>query len=199
MIGRFGRDALVYGATTVLARGTAFLLVPILARALSPADLGVVELAAVSITFANILITLEIGQALARYVPDTANTGQTRSIASTALWFVIGAYSIVALVSLVLLSVIDPARLTGTTGALVLATASVGIFLLMQGQLRWELRPHAYAVTAIAYAATTLLGTGLLILLDAGLAGVFLGQALGAGVESGWSSCRGPHSDGHSA
>ena len=182
MIGRFGRDALIYGATTVLARGTAFLLVPILARALDPADLGVVELVAVSITFVNILISLEIGQALARYVPDTANTGQTRSIASTALWFVIGAYSIVALVSLVLLSVIDPARLTGTTGALVLATASVGIFLLMQGQLRWELRPHAYAVTAIAYAAMTLLGTGALILMGAGLAGVFLGQAIGAAV-----------------
>ena len=182
MIGRFGRDALIYAATTVLARGTAFLLVPILARALDPADLGVVELAAVSMTFVNILISLEIGQALARYVPDTANAGQTRSIASTALWFVIGSYAIAGLASVVVLSVIDPATLTGTTGSLVLATASVGIFLLMQGQLRWELRPHAYAATAIVYAGTTLLATGLLILLGAGLAGVFLGQAIGAGV-----------------
>jgi O-antigen/teichoic acid export membrane protein len=81
-----------------------------------------------------------------------------------------------------MLSIFDPARLTATTGALVLATASAGIFLLMQGQLRWELRPYAYALTALAYAVTTLLGTAILILAGAGLVGVFLGQAVGAGV-----------------
>ncbi len=180
MIARLGRDALSYGLSTLVARGTTFLLVPILTRLLAPDEVGLVEVGSVVITFANVIVSLEIGQGLARFVPDEAHASETRAIASTALWFTVATYAIASTIVLVAAAIALPA--SGVVPAIVLAAVTGGLFLLVQGQLRWELRPLPYAATSIVFAVVTLVGTTWLVASGAGVAGVFLGQAAGSGV-----------------
>jgi O-antigen/teichoic acid export membrane protein len=182
VISRFGRDALVYGATTVLARGTAFLLIPIITRALTPEAVGFVELASVVIIFAQVVLSLEIGQALARYVPDAEFRGSTSTIASTALWFAVGSYLASSAVVIVAAGILFPAQSLSTTVILVAATAIGGLFLLVQGQLRWELRPRPYALTSVLYAAVTFVVTVGFLAATQDVAAVFVGQVAGASV-----------------
>jgi O-antigen/teichoic acid export membrane protein len=60
-----------------------------------------------------------------------------------------------------------------------LAASTGGIFLLVQGQLRWELRPGAYATASITYAVATLAVTVVLVVTTRSVAAVFLGQIVG--------------------
>lgn len=180
MISRFGRDALVYGATTVLARGTAFLLIPIITRALTPEAVGFIELASVVILFAQVVLSLEIGQALARYVPDAEFRRSTSTIASTALWFAVGSYLASGAIVILVAVILSPAQTVATTAILVAATVIGGLFLLVQGQLRWELRPRPYALTSVLYAAVTFVVTVVLLAVTHDLAAVFIGQVAGA-------------------
>jgi len=180
VITRFGRDAAVYAATTVLARGTVFLLVPVVTRSLSPDEVGFVELATAAITFVQVVLSLEIGQALARFVPDEQHRSEVPTIASTALWFSVATYVIGSLVVIGAIGLVSPSGITDTTVVVVLAASVGGIFLLVQGQLRWELRPSAYAISSVTYALVTLGVTVLLVVTTQSVAAVFVGQIIGA-------------------
>ena len=63
------RHTAVYMVPMVLSRGINFLLLPVYTRFLSKADLGVVELLLVFQLLASIVLSLELPQALARFVP----------------------------------------------------------------------------------------------------------------------------------
>jgi O-antigen/teichoic acid export membrane protein len=55
------------------------------------------------------------------------------------------------------------------------------VFLVVHGQLRWELRPKAYAITGLAFSAVSMIAiAGLVAGAQAGVAGVFAGQAIGS-------------------
>jgi O-antigen/teichoic acid export membrane protein len=181
VMARFRSDAIIYGTTTVLARGTTFLLVPILTRTLVPEAFGLVEVLSVIMTVAYVILSLEIGQALARFVPDETNRHATRAIASTALWFALAAYLTMSALLVLASLVLGQARVGG---ALVLAGATTagGMFLLMQGQLRWELRPVPYAASSVVFAAVTVLATAGLVWVDPTVESVLLGQLAGAGA-----------------
>ena len=153
---------------------------PILTRFLAPEEVGLVELGAVAIVFANVIISLEIGQGLARFVPDEAHASETRTIASTALWFSVAAYAVATVV--VGIGLIIARSTESYVPAVMLAAVTGGLFLLVQGQLRWELRPVPYAITSFAFAAVTLIATTALLGSGAGVIGAFVGQAVGATI-----------------
>ncbi len=180
MIARLGRDAIAYGVAIIVARGTIFLLVPILTRWLTPDEFGLVELGSVLIAFANVVVTLEIGQAMARFVPDEAHAQQRRVIASTALWFSLVAYAAISLG--VLMVVVASGPIPQVLPSVMLAAIAGGVFLLVQGQLRWELRPVSYAIASFVFAGATVAATVILLVAGIGVPSVFLGQAMGAAL-----------------
>ena len=59
--------------------------------------------------------------------------------------------------------------------AVMLAAVTGGLFLLVQGQLRWELGPIPYTITSFAFAAVTLIATTALLGSGAGVIGAFVG------------------------
>ena len=79
MIRTFARDALVYGAATVLTRATSLIVVPIYTRFLSPADYGVIDLLTIASNLMLLTVALEISQAVARFIPEAMRRTRWRS------------------------------------------------------------------------------------------------------------------------
>ena len=133
-----------------------------------------------------ISVALEIAQGLARYLADSPTDEERSAYASTALWFTIAAYAVFTIAAVLFaeplssLLLADPDRRDLLLVALPIVVGN-GIFYLLQTELRYGLRPAQYAVCGLIYsgvgiAASVALVAGLRI----GVAGVFIGQAIGA-------------------
>lgn len=187
MIQRASRDVGLYALATVLARSTTLVLLPIQTRFLAPSEVGVVELLLVLMSVAGVIVSLQVTQALARFVPDDPDDASRRRIASTALWFSVTTYSAFAAIVILLA---DPiASLLSTDAAAeetvivaAIATWIGSIFIVVQGQLRWELRVGAYATTSVLFSFATLLATVAMLATIGGPPSVFLGQFVGAAL-----------------
>ena len=83
---RLTKDSLVYGAGQAIGRGLQVLLVPILTRAFSPAEYGVVDLLAVVSSVATFVIVMGMDGALARYFPYDDPVAGRSLVTSSATW-----------------------------------------------------------------------------------------------------------------
>jgi O-antigen/teichoic acid export membrane protein len=208
---RFLNDAAVYGVAAILSRGIAFILLPLYTHRLAPADFGTADLFAVLTSLANVTVALEISQAVARFQADAQTTEERAAVASTALWFTVGCYAVLSVavaaaagpVSVALLGA--PARPELVRLALATAVA-YGFFYLLQNQLRWDLRPRAYAVASVALTGVTVGASLVLVMIyELGVRGVLMaqlaGNAAGVGIAFAfarrsyrfafdWSQCR---------
>jgi O-antigen/teichoic acid export membrane protein len=182
------RDTVLYGVGHVLARSTYLILVPLLTRALAPAELGAVDLLTAGTAIAISLVSLEINQAMARFVPAAADAAEKRRLSSAGL-----AYAVVAFCTMAILTVIfadqigrltvGTANASGVVRAVAIYAAMNGVFLVVQGQLRWELTAGAFALTAVCLAFTSLAAIAWFVLVArAGVTGVFLGQTVGTAI-----------------
>jgi O-antigen/teichoic acid export membrane protein len=179
------RDAIIYGLSSILSRGLSILVLPIYTRILLPADYGVLDMIVVIGSFANLLVALEITQALARYYGDAEGEAAKRRMASTALWFTIAVYALAAAAALVAARpfaawIFRSPDMAGPLRIGLAGIAANGIFYLAQNQLRFALRSGAYAAISLAYSAAfvglgVLLGYGF----GLGLIGVLWGQLVG--------------------
>lgn len=134
----------------------------------------------------GVTVALEIAQALARFLPD-ADTAEERSqYASAALWFTLSGYAAFTVVAVAFASPLAALLLDSAEQRdLILVALSLvvgsGAFYLLQSQLRFELRPTQFAISGIVYSGTGIASSVLLVAgLRIGVAGVFLGQAIGA-------------------
>ncbi|MDD2773913.1 MAG: lipopolysaccharide biosynthesis protein, partial [Elusimicrobiales bacterium] len=83
-IRRLGRESVVYGLSTVLARLLNFFLVPYYTHALSPGQYGVVAAVYSYIAFLNIVFQYGMDQSYMRFV--CADRPREKTIFSTAFW-----------------------------------------------------------------------------------------------------------------
>lgn len=186
MLRRFLRDSAIYGMAAILVRGVSLLLIPVYTRILSPTDYGIVDLVTVLTAFVGVTAALEIGQALARFLPDAESKREKAAYASAALWFTLAGYAAFSIIAVAFSSPLA-ALLLGSAGrrdlilvALPLIVGS-GLFYLLQSQLRYELRPMHYAISGVVYSGVGIAASVLLVAgLRVGVAGVFVGQAIGA-------------------
>jgi len=186
MLRRFLRDSAIYGLAGILVRSVSLLLVPVYTRILSPTDYGIVDLVTVFTAFVGVTVALEIAQALARFLPD-ADTAEERSqYASAALWFTLSGYAAFTVVAVAFASplaalLLDSAERRDLILVALPLVVGSGVFYLLQSQLRFELRPTQFAISGIVYSGTGIAASVLLVAgLRIGVAGVFLGQAIGA-------------------
>ena len=87
MLRAFLKDSVLYGAAGILSRGISVLLVPLYTRVLSPGDYGSLDMLLAFGALVNLVVALEVTQAVARFYPDAATPAEKGSLASTALWF----------------------------------------------------------------------------------------------------------------
>jgi O-antigen/teichoic acid export membrane protein len=182
------RQGSVYFATLLLARAINFLALPIYARVFVPAQFAVYELITVFAGLAGIVIVLEVSQGVARFWPEAQDDEEKRGYASTAFWFTVGAYSVFCLLCAVAAGpisawLLDSPDQKGLFRIALLSIWANGICYLLQNQLRWQLQARHYAISAII---VTALSQGIAILLilalDLGLHGLFLGSFIGAAI-----------------
>ena len=188
MIKQLFKDSLIYGLASILSQGIPILIVPIYTRFLSPDSYGGMDMLAVFAALINLTVALEISQGMARSYADIQTEDGRVRYASTALWFSVAAYLLFTVLAVLFSQplihlLLDSGKWEWIFKVSVIAISANGISFFLQNQLRWLLKPVAYAVCSIVYAVTT---TGISIFLIAGLnwgvIGVFYGQIVGAGI-----------------
>jgi O-antigen/teichoic acid export membrane protein len=188
MIRQLFKDSVVYGIASILSQGIPILIIPIYTRYLSPGSYGGMDMLAVFAALINLTVALEISQGMARSYADIKTDEGRNRYASTALWFSVTAYLLFAVVAILFSQPLT--RLLLEAGdwdwifkVAVIAISANGISFFLQNQLRWLLKPVAYAVCSITYAVVS---TGISIFmiagLDWGVIGVFYGQIIGASI-----------------
>jgi len=186
MLNRLFKDASLYSLSSLLARGFSLITVPIFTRILSPADYGALDL----LTYVALLTPLVIGcaldQAVGRYYLDAATPEEEgRRIASTGLLYNVIAFAVVGVGLLPTADYLATVWLDGQVGPgtiqIVLAFIWIqSVFYISTNQLRYLFRAKAFAFCNIGNTiVSTAASFAFLVWFDLGVAGVFLGQALG--------------------
>lgn len=179
------RDAVIYGASTVISRAVSLLIVPVYTRVLSPAEYGAIDILSIFGNLITLTVALEIGQAVARFLPDADQEADRRRLVSTASIFTVGAYTAFLVLGFVFLDPLGRLLVGGDTPTVAVALAltstwAIGVFQLGQNVLRFLLRPVAYMVASLLFSLGGIaVGVVLVVGFDAGVAGVFAGQTVG--------------------
>lgn len=185
MLKRFLKDSVLYGGANILSRGVLLLLLPLYTRVFTPGQFGMIELITVLGALVNMTVALEISQGMARHYAEAETDDEKVGYASTTLWFSLGAYALFMVAALAFAEplsawLLDDAGLAGVFRVAAIALALGGVFIGMQSQLRWQLKPRGYALTSLAYTAISALATIALIFgASLGVQAVFMGQILG--------------------
>jgi O-antigen/teichoic acid export membrane protein len=175
----------VYGVAALLSQGIGLLLFPFLAHHFSPREYGIIDILGLVAILANLTIALEVNQGLGRHFAE-ASESERVGYASTALLFTVGAYTIFAAIALPLATPLTHVLLAPGVDPWITRVAIVwiwiaGIVYLAQDQLRWRMRPRAYALVAVTTAAVTTGSTAVLVFgFGVGVIGALLGQLAGA-------------------
>jgi O-antigen/teichoic acid export membrane protein len=186
MVRRFFKDSAIYAVAGVLSQGISFLLFPFLAHHFTPNDYGVIDIVGLVSTILYLSVALEINQGLGRYFTETNDERERVALASTALIFTVGAYLVMAAVTLPLAGPITRAVFNPSVNPWVVRVAIAGVVVagilyVAQDQLRWRMRQRAFAVVSITLAFVTTAVTALLVLaLHVGVIGAIVGQLAGS-------------------
>lgn len=187
MIRQLAGHTAAYTFANLASRGTVMVWLLVLPSFMSAGDYGVLGLLLTTAALVNVLVPLEISQALARYYP-TAEEHEKRGYVMTAWTFTLVMLSIAAAAALVFAG---PASelLLGSERYLRVFRIAVGffwlntLFYLLQSQFRWEFNIRGYTAVTLVFALVTLAASILLAAFaDNALAGVVAGQMLGAAV-----------------
>ena len=197
MIEKLTRDGFVYALAGIASRGVTLLLVPIYTRLLDPLRYGALDLILTLGLLVNLVVSLEVGQGLAREWAEHSDESQRRRLASTALTFTVLTHATFLFLALIASAPLAKALMGSLTFEAELRAGLVfvsvnAVFLQLQSQFRWDLRARRYAAISVLYGILTLvLGAGLGRLY--GLQGILWGQAAAAAlsVSVSWVLLRG--------
>ncbi len=190
MLKAFLKDSAIYAVPSFISRGLSFFLVPLYTRVLNPADYGSLDLFMVFANIVNLTIALEISQGVARYYSVEKHLARKVLYASTAFWFTLVCYSIFVTVMWMctdqLAALIMRQKGLETVFRIGLLFIWInGLFLIIQNQLRWELRSKEYAAVSLSM---TLVGAGVSVwlayYLRLGIEGLLSGAVSGCLVGS---------------
>jgi O-antigen/teichoic acid export membrane protein len=175
--------------SAILSRGISLLLIPIYTRVFAPSDYGVLDFLAVFGIFLGVFATLEITQAIARYLPDYKGDKTAQKIySSTSLWYTVGIYSALTALFWGFAGQISDIFFSSDTYSPLIKAAAISyavlaLVQLVQNQLKWELRPVASAMISIVLALSVFIVTSIFIFsTPLGTLSVFLGQAIGGAI-----------------
>ncbi len=185
MIDKFIKDAGIVGLSSILIKGMTFLLLPLLVRALSAAEYGVIEILNSYMSIASVFLTLELYQAVGRYYSGVGEEEKRELTVSGVCWYLF-AFSLF-LLAVILFREGLGRQIFGTeerSGVVVTASlmlASNAFFLYLQNILRFSHRTSAYAVANVLNSVIVFVLTILLVVwLKLGVTAVFAAQVTGS-------------------
>jgi O-antigen/teichoic acid export membrane protein len=194
MIRDFIRHSAAYTFANLFSRGIVVIWLLVLPAFLSIADYGVLGVLTTVGALFNVIVPLEVTQALARYAPG-ADHVERRVLASSAWKFTLTMALGTAAVGLALCGPLT--RLTlGELNVPIARLALVWLifncaFYFVQAQQRWEFRSVEFVIASLIFSIVTLSASlGLAAIMKRPLAGVMIGQALGAAAGFGYGFSR---------
>lgn len=186
MFKTFLRDSAVYAVPSFISRGLSLFLVPLYTRVLSPADYGSLDLLMVFASIVNLVVALEVSQGVARFYTEENCPVRKALYASSAFWFTLVCYSVFCVLMWFGTEQLAP-LIMGQAGFETAFRFGLffiwinGLFLLIQNQLRWELRSREYAAVSLLM---TFVGAGasvwLAYYLRLGIEGLLIGGVSGS-------------------
>lgn len=188
MVRQWLKDSVIYGATTIVTRGVAVVMLPFYTRLLTRGEYGAIDILTVVGSILNILLTMEIAQGVARRFTDAETDEEKQAYASTAWWFGVALYSLFVIIGILFANpiaslVLNSAEQAGLFRIACWAIALNGLFYLAQNQLRWQLMPSAFASASLVYTVlAAVVSLALMAGFDMGIRGFFFGQMVAAVV-----------------
>lgn len=179
------KGSFTYGAVTILSRVAAVILIPILTRLMSPVEYGALNMVLTVVTLANLIVALEVAQAVTLYFSDRNRTDREQYPA-TAIRFSSAMYLLLLVIVALFGKMISGLIGEDSIGASIILDGAIllganGIFAFLQNQFRIEFKSREYAALTLGYVILTTTGA----IAGASLfhhpaEGVILGQACGA-------------------
>ncbi|MFD2377571.1 lipopolysaccharide biosynthesis protein [Ottowia pentelensis] len=191
MFKQLARDGSIYAAGAIVSRGLALLAAPVYTHFLEPAGYGALDLILTAGVLLTLVVALEVGQGLAREWAALPDSKAQRRMAGTAVCFTAlmhGGFLAVALPFSESLS----EAIYGTTDRSNVVQAGLvyiawnALYLQLQAQFRWSMRPLSYVAISVMYGVLTLM-LGYSLGRQWGVAGVLVGQTLAAASAVGIS------------
>lgn len=187
MLRQLVRDSAIYGGSDALARVVAFVTFPIIANALGTEGFGILELGMTMVMLGGLFVRFGMNNAVQRYYWDTQTTQTQRPV-------LVSSGLVVTLSSGIFMSIFiylaHPLmfRLAGVDPQVLAWFGAIGLALLMpltqwaqyvQDVLRLHFAPWKFLGFSFATRAlSAMLSAAVLVVLHAGVGGVFLAQAL---------------------
>jgi O-antigen/teichoic acid export membrane protein len=198
VIGKLFSDSLTYAVPTILTRGIGLVLLPVYARNLEPAQYGTVEVLTLTYVLLNLVLPLELSQAVARFGADARTARERDRYASVAFSFTVIAFAIWVLAAWTIPLDLLNALVRDRASAELMPLASVwmlvnALLYVVLNQLRWNGLPRAYALVNVVFTATVALVSIVLIArLKYGAHGYVWGQLAGSviALALGWCVLR---------
>jgi O-antigen/teichoic acid export membrane protein len=175
----------IYIVGGLASQAIGLLLFPFFAHVLSPHDYGIIDLVALAAALVNLTVALEVSQGLGRYFVGTSEPAERRVLASTALIFTVGTYTVAAAIAFVFIGPVTAALLGPGVDTSVMAIAICamwcgGILYLAQFLIQYQMRPNAFAVVTVATAGVGACTGAVLVLgFRIGVTGAIVGQLAG--------------------
>ncbi len=191
LLDRVIKDGAIYGAATLLARGVHVLLIPVYTRILSPSEFGISDVLLTLIALVDIVISLEISQALMRFFPDARVGPDKDALVSSSFWFIaLGHLLVVAClapfstqISQMLFGTIEYSLSVLVT---IITVFFYGLYNLTTMVLRARLQALHFSISSFAFAAVSSLGTILFVIVfNLAVTGILLGNLIGYLIAAG--------------
>jgi O-antigen/teichoic acid export membrane protein len=187
------KDIISYGFVTAIAKGIQFLMLPILTRLFSPSEYGIIDLLATVMGLVTILMSLSLESAIARMWHEAEDHDQRKKLLASVMFF-IAAFGTVVFLMVWGTSNLLPRAITGLYDLESILPVAIGTALLLsiasapQMALRMERRIFRFGVLQVANAALgIIIALSMIIYLDMGLLGLFLGYLVAAALVLGLS------------
>lgn len=156
MIKKLVRDGSLYSFSGFISRGISLILLPFYVRYLSQEEYGLLDLILLLVNFINITFSLELTQAIARFLPSFRLFNAKINLISTSFWILIFTYLLFFLLFIIfkafILQSVLQVHLTPTTYYLIgIFVVLNGLFLFFQNNLRWDLQSIKFSVNSLIY------------------------------------------------
>ena len=154
MINRFFSDTLIYSLPNFFSRAVGLFLVLFYTRFLTPNEYGLIELILVLFSLLNVVLPLEITQAVARHFGD-ANKKDKSEIISTSFIFTFLIFSFFYLISLIFSAEFSKLFFSSSINRdsihyIFIFFIFYSLLKLFENQLRWSLKPIPFAYLSIS-------------------------------------------------
>lgn len=188
MLKRFIKDSSIYSISGAVSKGIAIFLIPFYTRVLSPKEYGIIDIITVLATVLNIVIGLEVYQAISRYYFDCKTDHSKQEYVSTTLFFLTFTFGISFLIMFLFAAPLSKLLLQDSSLKHIIRFAAItiyinGLYHFVLDVLRYRFEPKKHMVCSLTYSIVTIsLSILFVLVLRKGVLGVYWAQAIGAAI-----------------